>query len=185
MTIRLRFVFVGARYIVPGADPWRDARHPPRINGPRAVILSGVCRFFSFIRRVCCAGCRQTQSKNLSWMYDSATRKLKKAPPTTDLEVSTNRRPGALPAAPAKIAEKAKSRGTPLPSFLRASRMTPRGDALVAPASSRRFYLAVSKRQIRRQMAALQEPPGGCVSSETSRVCASRTKAAGSEEFPY
>jgi hypothetical protein len=32
----------------------------------RIVILSAICRFFSSSRRVCCDGCRQTQSKNLS-----------------------------------------------------------------------------------------------------------------------
>src|SRR5690348_2545951 len=46
----------------------------------RAVIPSGVCRFFFLIRRVFCAGCRQTEPRNLSWMYRASLAQPKRDP---------------------------------------------------------------------------------------------------------
>jgi hypothetical protein len=59
---------------MPGKLAWLPARHPPRQPGRDDVIPSGVCRFSSFIRRASCDGCRQTQPRNLSSIYELRNR---------------------------------------------------------------------------------------------------------------
>ena len=128
-----------------------------------SVILSGVSRAFGFARS---AG---TRSRRTSLRFSSRQHfQSKRGPSTTDLAGSTNRRPGS----PICHAREKRGKGKDARSSAPFPRqgMMARGDALVAPASSRRIRASVAAQKNAAKMAALQELRGGWRTSSQAFV---------------